>query len=462
MINHELNFAGFGGRLSNRRKITAEFEIVTPMFLGGADHEATRIRETSIKGALAFWWRALNYARFVKEAAKPDSGKPKERRGKSALALMQMDEQKLFGGPKGQGVFLLRVTEQPKNTLNIEQRMGADGNHCTDALPQQNRNQALAQWEAWEKKLVGPGARYFGYGLMGAAARKSALLDRSCLKAEQTFSVQILFRQSNQDEVVNEIVPALKLFGLLGGLGSRVRRGWGSVSLTSLTAKSIDGFGKWQAIKSVEEYRRRLNSVIGTLPTESGTDWRLTAFAKESRIWVSDKECSTGLESLDQLGRALVNYRAWGQNGYVGDQVVQKQFEADHNWFYNIDTKVDIPHRVAFGLPQNYFKYDRNGNHLRGSVNQGKEGRRGSPMFFHVSKIDSRYIGVVSLFPTLFISGNVQARNSARQTYDDTYSLTDSNGSKNTTGLEVLQGFVGHGTGTYKANQVLTFEKVYP
>ncbi len=40
--------------------ITATYRVVTPMFIGDADQKATSLRPPSIKGALRFWWRALN------------------------------------------------------------------------------------------------------------------------------------------------------------------------------------------------------------------------------------------------------------------------------------------------------------------------------------------------------------------------------------------------------------------
>jgi CRISPR/Cas system CMR-associated protein Cmr1 (group 7 of RAMP superfamily) len=46
--------------------LLASFEIVTPMFLGGADPKTPQgIRPASVKGALRFWWRALNWARVA-------------------------------------------------------------------------------------------------------------------------------------------------------------------------------------------------------------------------------------------------------------------------------------------------------------------------------------------------------------------------------------------------------------
>ncbi len=49
-------------------KLEATFRIVTPMFIGGADQTPSDgIRPPSVKGALRFWWRALNWGRFWKE-----------------------------------------------------------------------------------------------------------------------------------------------------------------------------------------------------------------------------------------------------------------------------------------------------------------------------------------------------------------------------------------------------------
>jgi CRISPR-associated protein Cmr1 len=41
-------------------KITFECEVITPMFLAGADGSTPELRPPSIKGALRFWWRAMH------------------------------------------------------------------------------------------------------------------------------------------------------------------------------------------------------------------------------------------------------------------------------------------------------------------------------------------------------------------------------------------------------------------
>jgi hypothetical protein len=50
--------------------IEASFRIVTPMFIGGADQTpADGIRPPSVKGALRFWWRALNWGRIREQTS---------------------------------------------------------------------------------------------------------------------------------------------------------------------------------------------------------------------------------------------------------------------------------------------------------------------------------------------------------------------------------------------------------
>jgi CRISPR-associated protein Cmr1 len=42
------------------KTITFSCETITPMFLSGADGQKPELRPPSIKGALRFWWRAMN------------------------------------------------------------------------------------------------------------------------------------------------------------------------------------------------------------------------------------------------------------------------------------------------------------------------------------------------------------------------------------------------------------------
>ncbi len=322
------------------------------MFLGGAEQEASCIRGSALKGALAFWWRAFYFAGFVEKA----SGNVSE-----ALENMRAQEKELFGSSDGgQGRLLLRISHGELNKTAKGGRLQGDD----------------------------MGARYLGYGLMAAFGHNAGQLSRSCINAGQVFSIRIIFRRNVTDKDITEIETALKLFGLLGGLGSRVRRGWGSVAL-----ERLEGAVEWQAPKSREEYGAALKTLFAGHPGAAlpGTDWPLTAFAGESSIHVGSTVQTSPLDALNDLGDGFLRYRGWRN----GDQ----NFRDDHDWFRkenaNPRSAKAPPQRTAFGLPHNYSKQV-------GVTGPGDLDRRASPLMFHVHQAGTEAFYVTTCLPTQF------------------------------------------------------------
>lgn len=62
------------------------------MFLGGAHHEAESIRPPSVKGALRFWWRALNWERVRQKTEADESLADKESKDIAALKRLHDEE----------------------------------------------------------------------------------------------------------------------------------------------------------------------------------------------------------------------------------------------------------------------------------------------------------------------------------------------------------------------------------
>lgn len=336
--------------------IAATFRIVTPMFLGGAGQDARGMRGTALKGALAFWWRAFHFARFV-EKAKGDETR--------ARRAMREREKELFGSSDGgQGRFLLRILHGNLNTTGQGIRLqGAD-----------------------------MGARYLGYGLMEAFGQNAGQLARSCINSGQVFSLRIIFRPDATDDDIAEITTALKLFGLLGGLGSRVRRGWGSVAL-----EKLEGAVEWQGPQSRAEYVAAMKALFVGHPgvALSGTDWPLTAFAGESTIHVGSTVQASPLDALNDLGDGFLRYRGWRN----GDQ----NFRGDHDWFRqenaNPRPAKAPPQRSAFGLPHNYSKTV---GVTAANMGSAELDRRASPLMFHIHQAGSEAFYVATCLPTQF------------------------------------------------------------
>ena len=75
------------------RPITLKCEVITPMFLTGADGTTPELRPPSIKGALRFWWRALN-GHLPLEELKKREGKifgDTQNRSKITLSVKELD-----------------------------------------------------------------------------------------------------------------------------------------------------------------------------------------------------------------------------------------------------------------------------------------------------------------------------------------------------------------------------------
>ncbi len=175
--------------------LEAQYEIVTPMFIGGGDsQEPPELRPPSIKGALRFWWRALHWGDCLQHHAGDAQG---------ALKQLHSDEAELFGAAAkeeryGQG--LCNVKLKNVVTKGIEQSWP----HNNDA-----------------------GSGFLGYGLdatqTGDPHRKAIHQGR--------FTVCLILKPKITTEQINQLKNSLIIWGLLGGLGSRSRRGFGSVAI---------------------------------------------------------------------------------------------------------------------------------------------------------------------------------------------------------------------------------------
>lgn len=354
------------------------------MFLGGGDQTApiTQIRGTSFRGALAFWWRALQLAPLCAEF------------GDAALPELRKREIELFGGPGGQAAFFLSIRHAQLVTLRAGEILTPDG--------------------SGNGASVGPGCRYLGYGVVEGDQRKPSTLLRPVVmpSGDTKFDLIVTATSRLDPKRFAELVEAIRLLGLLGGLGARARRGFGSLTLTddlSLegTADDVLATALRPVPKTVDAFTAELARIVRAAEVAPITDMPITAFGDGMGI-VTGANHTGWHDALDRIGRGFLRYRAWGFNGKFGDERCDQSFGKDHDWFRSIlpkgqnrDTarlKSDtyVPQRVAFGLPHNYHKDV-------GVKGQGGIERRASPLMFHVQKIDGGYCPVATFLPSRFL-----------------------------------------------------------
>lgn len=335
----------------NRFKtLMATYRIATPMFCGGAGQEA-ELRLPSIKGALRFWWRTMQWGKI-----------------KDEKELWEKEAQ-LFGS-SDQGI------GQSKVRMRLEQVVLKGKRKCGDVF----ENGRLE------------GAHYLGYGVMEAFASskkntKAGQLTREMIPGGQ-FSLSLRCGPNLPDSLFEEVKRALILLGTVGGLGSKSRKGYGSLTIVKL---QVDGeetpldIGPDMRLKKV-------------LRIQDSAQPKWSAWSKRSRVITVTKE-NIGLKLLDSLGKEMIFYRSWGNNGKVLREDREGNFKGDHDLSKGQSVGIDHPKRIAFGLPHNYGKGELN------AVTAKSFERRASPLFIHIDQRDDKSspTAVICFLPSLFL-----------------------------------------------------------
>lgn len=167
--------------MDESRSLRVTLETVTPLFLGGAEPRgAPELRAPSFRGAMRYWLRAALGGVM----------------GDADLETLKRAESEVFGSTDGAGAVVVRVNWKDKEPSTIRQNILP---HPSAARP----------------------ARLQGY------------------PANEAFEIQMVRRGSSERAWLCA-VGALLLLVSHGGLGKRVRRGWGSLCIAGYQVKGGD------------------------------------------------------------------------------------------------------------------------------------------------------------------------------------------------------------------------------
>jgi len=165
--------------------ITFTCETITPMFLAGADGNTPELRPPSIKGALRFWWRAMN--------------------GHLDLKTLKEQESLIFGGTdsgQGRSKVLIRMVDHAKTQSNLK-----------------SSESELVPHKPFMKKRAFQTKQQFDI-LLSLTSEKIFDKDR-----KEIFNIE-------------KLSALFQLVCILGGFGKRVRRGMGSVNIVKPETKN--------------------------------------------------------------------------------------------------------------------------------------------------------------------------------------------------------------------------------
>ena len=325
------------------KELELRMMVVTPLFMGGADNKKAELRPSSIKGLLRFWWRALHPYTDPKK-------------------LLE-EENKIFGGAgsgQGRSKVIIKITPSP--------------NPKTEDIKSYKNN---------------PGINYLGYGVVGSG--------RKAIPPGYEFELQIKIDGLSPEEE-QKIEDALWCMLHLGGLGSRSRRGFGSVVDARYIYRSKE--------ELLEAIKKKLEDIRQGAQDQDGLP-DYTAITKHTKVYILPPKDSWE-KALNEVGVLLSQYR-------LGTRDKPAQIQRPESFVTETQEVKDFaatgkcpqkpPPRALFGLPHNYFFKDTGKKvSTEAKLHDTAITRRASPLFIHIHQLEgNQYVPIVSFIPAKFL-----------------------------------------------------------
>lgn len=295
------------------KKAEVTFKFLTPALLAGADQKSAEIRASSIRGALRWWMNALGY-------------------DKDCI-------NDLFGTAAGETGRRSRVIVRD-TTTNTQVKLQS------------------------AKEIIGNSYDYFLWPL---GKPENA---RGVIQAGTTASFSVFLRSGESED----LEKGLKAFLLLGSLGSRSRRCYGSIWPVSVT---IDGHA-WKFPETIPGMREVLLEILGKKKLKIDIVGGIMFPKYHSAI----DECS---DFLSRYRRGKTKYGL--EASYWG--------EKDH---YAPFGKTDCVYRPALGLPLTQT-YSSTGRTVTSQI-EGYD-RLASPVHFKVVSLNGNMVPIVIFFSSM-------------------------------------------------------------
>jgi CRISPR-associated protein Cmr1 len=419
----------------------ATFELVTPAVLGRLDRHGTpALAGPPVKAALRWWWRALRWPAIAPPAPADEAAV------QSALARLATEEARLFGKAAADGVEASDGGPLGQAPFTLSVRWTGPARGHWSGLP--------SLMHTSDGRTLRGGAAYLGYGLLesGKVGEANHQPARNALAAGQQFTVEIRPRPGRLDGGLpagadfESLIRALGVFGLLGGLGARARRGFGSVRLIAAEGEHAALLQRFVVAKR-DDYAARLHEALGIADGMGGEDADLppyTAVSPHARVAVRSPShalaahagfgdgagIASGIDALEALGVALLLYRSNGfyvprANGHVVslkapqgshanfDTAPQGMFEDERAFLDQVaasrpnTSRAQVPssmamRRQAFGLPLTMRTQSPREREFT------FEGRRASPLLMHVHRFADGYAyGLLALPATFYFRDTI-------------------------------------------------------
>ena len=190
-----------------------EIELITPMFGGGVEPRTNDpsfpIRTTAIRGQLQFWWRATVGAQYADRQA------------------LRAAQSAIWGSTEQASRVEVRVQ-------NVE---AANPQRCATFEPDRNAPGKYRSVPTWNPPFNNNSLSYALFPFQGQLADGRTRIEVEPAACNHKASFRLILRCHKDFNFEKDVEPALHAWILFGGLGSRTRRGCGSVRCKALEVK---------------------------------------------------------------------------------------------------------------------------------------------------------------------------------------------------------------------------------
>jgi CRISPR-associated protein Cmr1 len=343
--------------MSRLKTLTVNLETVTPLFLGGAEPRGTpELRPPSFRGALRYWLRAALG-------------------GTTAVNLDQLKDQEgdVFG-----------TTADDAHASRVVVRIANPG------------------WSFRTFSQITSGRAGLAYLLFAARGTRHEL-ERKALQG--TFSVTMSTTAEHR-MALDRACVALWLLLRLGGLGTRARRGAGTLRALDVNGMNPDlpslpigAKSSSQLVDELADGLRRIRSFLfgkSSSPRLSSASQFDTIHPDMCNIWVADKTYSCAEDALDQVGSLLQTFRSRRESDY---SLVKQAIRSRQPLAGPVE-------RAAFGLPiVFYYSSTRDRDTLQATDTE----RRASPLWVRpVRLVNGEFTVVFTWFRGVFLPADQQ------------------------------------------------------
>lgn len=270
------------------QSVRIRLEVITPMFMAGANSKTPELRAPSIKGMMRFWWRAVKGIDDPKELRK--------------------EEEKIFGGTEGAG--------KSKVNLKFPQIKSLDS-YVKEGLKENFNLECRFKKGKLEGKHTG-----LCYLLYSVDLPKNK---RKFIMPKYPFELTLC---SRDDTAFKQALASLWCAIHLGGFGVRARRGGGNLSVVGIEDDAINNYLDFSPKGSTpdevaswlcENYKKVREAISG----KEGPKKFIASYSNLSfsRLIISRNPGDSWVGALNSVGKLFEEFRA-KHRGEIFDSAV--------------------------------------------------------------------------------------------------------------------------------------------